>query len=231
MIWKKPAFVLVLFCLLQTGRAQMLKNTLMTGGSLGFQYTTDHQNYVNTATFNFTPLLGGFIAKNCVLGIAPVIMFTRSSGGYDIYDTVAGKPLVINEHLYGSQTSLGLGPFFRYYINLMPQKLYLFIHVSPSLMATWTTPIGNGNPSNPYYRQISANWDIGPGLSVMLTKSVAVELSLYYQGMYHRSAQFVNGNLLGNPGSPYVDNGMVFNVGFQVYLDRNKKSVQPEKVN
>jgi hypothetical protein len=65
----------------------------------------------------------------------------------------------------------------------------------------------------------------------MLTKSVAVELSLYYQGMYHRSAQFENGNLLGNPGSPYIDNGMVFNVGFQVYLERKKKEVHPDKLN
>ena len=228
MIWKKPVFVLVLFCLLQTGRAQMLKNTLMTGGSLGFQYSSDHENYVNTATFNFTPLLGGFIAKNCVLGVAPVIMYTRSSGGFNIYDTVNGKPLVINQHLYTSQTSLGLGPFFRYYVKLMPQRLYLFIHASPSIMATWDTY--SSNTSNPTSRTISAFWDLGPGLSVMLTKSVAVELSLYYQGMYHRSAQFVNGNLLGNPGSPYVDNGMVFNVGFQVYLDRNKKMVEPEGI-
>jgi hypothetical protein len=64
----------------------------------------------------------------------------------------------------------------------------------------------------------------------MITKSVAIEAALYYQGIYHRSAHFANGNLLGEPSKPYVDNGMVFNVGFQVYLEKNKKEAQPSNI-
>jgi hypothetical protein len=155
-------------------------------------------------------------------------MYTKSAGGYSYNDTVGGVVQTIRVNLGSSSTSLGIGPFVRYYIKIGP-KIYVFVHGSASIMETWNTyPGGAGTPTT---RTISSQWDFGPGLSVMVTKSVAIELSLYYQGMYHRTNQFENGTLLGNPGSPYVDNGMVFNVGFQVYLERKKKEVQPEKVN
>jgi hypothetical protein len=225
MIWKKLVFLLFLIVLLQTGHAQISKGTLMTGGSLGFQYTTDHENHVNTLTFNVNPFFGGFVAKNFVLGVAPLIMYTKSSGNYNYIDSSFTPPKTINVSITNSQTSLGLGPYARYYFKIAP-KVYVFIHGSPSIMATWYTY--SSDPKSPVARTISANWVIGPGLSVMLTRSVAIELSWYYQGAYHRSAQFMNGNLLGEPGKPYVDNGMVFNVGFQVYLERKKKEAQPE---
>jgi hypothetical protein len=226
MIWRKPAFVLFLTCLLETGHAQIPKNTIMAGGSIGFQYTTDHQDYVNTATFKFSPLLGGFIAKNCVLGIAPILMYTASSGGYSYIDSSTNPPTPVKISISQHQTSLGLGPFVRYYIKVGP-IVYVFVHASPSIMGTWTSLYSD--PHQPTVRAISAAWVLGPGLSVNITKAVAIELSLYYQGMYHRSSQYINGNLLGNPGTPYIDNGMVFNVGFQVYLPEKKKDKDKEK--
>jgi|GEM_PF-6768781 len=228
MIWRKPVFVLVLLCLLsQTGHSQatstpdyLSKGTMMVGGSLGFEFSTDHQDHVNTGTFDFNPLFGAFVTKRFVLGIAPVIQYTKSSGGYSYIDSSHNPPQTVNITLSTSQTSLGLGPFARYYIPIS-SKVHVFVHASPSIMATWISY--SREASSPIQRTISANWVLGPGLSVMLTRSVALEVSLYYQGMYHRSAQFVNGNLLGASGSPYVDNGMVLNVGFQVYLDKGKK--------
>lgn len=221
MIWRKAAFALFLISLLQTGRAQILKGTLMTGGSLGFQYTTDHEYNVNTGTFNFQPVFGAFVAKNFLLGVSPVVIYTASSGGFSYNDTISGKVQTVGVAIRYHTASLGIGPLLRYYIKITP-KTYVFLQGSPSIMETWYDADAT-NSSNPIQRTISAQWDFGPGLSVMLTKSVAVELSLFYQGTYQRSSQFVNGNLLGNPGKPYVDNGMVFNVGFQVYLKKKKK--------
>ena len=154
-----------------------------------------------------------------------MVMYTSSTGSYSYNDTIAGKPQAVVVSLSTHQTSLGLGPYARYYLKIGP-KVYLFIHGSPSIMATWASQAGA-----PTQRTISATWVLGPGLSVMLTKSVAIEASLYYQGIYHRLALFENGNLLGNPGTPYVDNGMVFNVGFQVYLERKKKETPVQKTN
>ena len=213
MILRKAAFVFFFLCLLLTGSAQLTKGSLMTGGSLGFQFSTDHENHVNTATFDFEPLFGGFVTKNFVLGVAPIMYYTSSSGQFD-------SPTV---HIHTSTLSLGLGPYARYYFKIAP-KIYVFINGSPSIMANWN--VYSADAHSPVQRTISANWVLGPGLSVMLTKSVALEVGLYYHGMYHRSAQFVNGNLLGEAGKPYVDNGMVLNVGFQVYLEKNKKEAQ-----
>jgi hypothetical protein len=200
----------------------MEKGTMMTGGSLGFQFTTDHENHVNTGTFDFNPVFGDFVTKSFVLGVAPIVQYTSSSGGYSYIDSSVNPPKPVNVSIVSRQTSLGLGPFARYYFKIGP-KVYVFIHGSPSIMATWNTY--SSDPRTPTSRTISADWVLGPGLAVMLTRSVALEVSLYYQGMYHRSAQFVNGNLLGQPGSPYVDNGMVLNVGFQIYLIKNKNPV------
>lgn len=197
----------------------------MAGGTLGFQYTTDHQNYVNTATFKFSPVLGGFIAKNWVLGVAPVFMYTGSSGGYSYIDSSASPPQTVHISISQHQTSLGLGPFVRYYIKIGP-IVYLFVHASPSIMGTWASY--SSDPHQPTLTTISAAWVLGPGLSVKVSKAVAVEFSLYYQGLYHHSSQYVNGNLLGNPGTPYIDNGMVFNVGVQVYLPEKKKDKEKE---
>lgn len=214
MILRKAAFVLSLLCLLQTGSAQITKGTLMTGGSLGFQFSTDHESHTNIATFDFEPLIGGFLSRHFVLGVAPIMYYTSSSGQYD-------SPVI---HIHTSTLSLGLGPYARYYFRIGP-KVNVFIHGSPSIMATWN--VFSADAHTPVQRTISANWLLGPGLSVMLTKSVALEVGLFYHGMYHRAANFVNGNLLGEPGRPYVDNGMVLNVGFQVYLERQKKEISP----
>jgi hypothetical protein len=212
MILKKPALFIALFCLLQAAHAQIDKGTIMAGGSLGFSYATDHQDEANTFTLNLTPLIGGFVARNFVLGAAPVVSYTSTYGTY-----VNGTSVI---HIHTGATSLGLGPFARYYIKIGP-KIYLFIHASPSIMASWSNPGGSSPPV--IDRTISANWVIGPGLSVMLSKTVAIEVSLYYNGTWHRSANFVNGNLLGESGAAYIDNGMFFNAGFQVYFERNKK--------
>jgi hypothetical protein len=224
MIGRKLAFVLFLTTLLHTALAQIDRGTLMTGGSLGFQFTTDHEYHTNDAVFTLAPVFGGFVSRHFVLGVAPYIMYSQSSGGYSFNDTVGSKVTTVQISINNKQTSLGLGPYARYYIKIAP-KVYVFIHGSPSIMSTWSSSF-----RSPIQRTISANWVIGPGLSVMLAKAVALEVSLYYQGTYHRSALFENGNLLGTPGSPYVDNGMVLNVGFQVYLTRKKQDVQPAKV-
>ena len=124
------------------------------------------------------------------------------------------------------QLSLGLGPFVRYYFQVSP-IVYVFVHGSPSIMGTWTSYASD--PTTPTTRTLSAAWVLGPGLAVRVANGVTVELSLYYQGLYHRASQYENGTLLGNPGSAYVDNGMVFNVGLQVYLPGKKKDNDKEK--
>ena len=220
--------VLLITTLHQTSYAQITKGTIMTGGSLGFQFNTDHQALAKEYEFHFTPQFGGFVAKNVVLGIMPSIIYSSKVVSTQTIDSGFVPPHITQITSKDNMLSLGLGPFARYYFKIGP-KVYIFIHGSPSIMASWETysTIFNPAPQNPSspitVRTVTANWTIGPGLSFMASKLVAIESSIYYNGTWHQANQFKNGNLLGNEGKAYVDHGMVLNVGIQVYFERNKK--------
>jgi hypothetical protein len=210
MIRRKLLAVLLLIASLQTLHAQIPKGTIMAGGSLGFQFSTDNMNHGSKIDFSLTPLLGGFIAKNLVLGISPLVKYgqqTITQGSNSIFH---------------SQFTLGVGPFVRYYLKI-GDKAYVYFHAAPlTLAAEWDRLYKD--KSQPFYRIGMINWQIGPGLSVMVAKGIAIEVGAYYTGIWHQQNLYQNGNLVGNkPGTAYVDHGMVLSVGFQVYFERNKK--------
>lgn len=222
MILKKARLLVFLLSGMLTAGAQIPKGALMAGGSIGFSYTSDHQNFVNTASFNFSPLFGGFAAKNFAIGVSPVIGYTSSSGT---------SPDSFHTHIFNSQLAIGIGPFFRYYVKIS-SKARMFIHAAPSILVSWTQNSDNSN--SPVLRSTMAQWQLGPGLSFLVAPDIAIEAAVYYNGTWHRSSYFVNGNLLGNPGTAYTDNGMVLNVGVQVYLLRKHQALpqpapQPDK--
>ena len=70
------------------------------------------------------------------------------------------------------------------------------------------------------------SWQVGPGISVMVAKGIALEFGAYYNGIWHQDNLYRQGNLIGNAGKSYVDHGMVLNVGLQVYFER-KSRVSP----
>ncbi|MBS1595643.1 MAG: hypothetical protein JST90_15105 [Bacteroidetes bacterium] len=209
MVIRKLLAVLVVFASLQTAQCQIAKGTIMAGGSVGFQFTTNHELYAKDFTFHFTPLLGGFIAKNVVLGVAPL-------AAYSTHSVVTPNNIRVKDNVL----SLGLGPYVRYYVNIS-SKAYFFVHGSPSVMASWDSYITSSSTTTT--KTVSANWTLGPGFSVFVTKAIAVEASLYYNGMWHQSSQYNKGNLISE-GNKYVDHGMLLNVGMQVYFERNKKA-------
>jgi hypothetical protein len=215
MIWRKLLFALFFIATLRTGHAQIAKGTIMAGGNLGFQFTTDNANHGSMVTFTFDPLFGGFVAKNVVLGIAPLVKYGQQTGKQGTINT------------FESQFTLGAGPFVRYYLKI-GDKAYVYFHAAPlSLAAEWDRY--SKDASQPYTRLGTINWAIGPGISVMVAKGIAIEVGAYYDGTWHQSNQYKSGNLLGNAGTAYVDNGMVLNVGIQVYFERNKKEKADRK--
>jgi hypothetical protein len=212
MIRSKLALLVCCFLVWLGAEAQIPKGTIMIGSGLGFSYTSDRQNYTNQFDFHWTPQIGSFISKNFVLGVSPMIIYSSAKGHYQDSSS--------SFDIFKSTLSLGFGPYARYYIKIGP-KASIFIHAAPSIAATWNR--FSAKSDDPYERTISANWAVGPGLSFMMSKSVALETSIYYNGMWYRSAQFTKGNLLSE-SKAYVNHGMVFNVGFQVYIDRKRKT-------
>ena len=217
MIWKKLLLVLSSFFLLQTSHAQIAKGTIMAGGNLGFQFSTDHQSNGSMVNFSFDPLLGGFIAKNFVLGITPLIKYGQQSGKQD------------STHSYThSQLTIGAGPFVRYYIKI-GEKAYVFFHAAPlTLAAEWDRYYAK-DPTQVYQRYATINWAVGPGVSITIAKGIALEIAAYYNGYWHQNNQYQNGSLFGPAGPSFVDHGMVLNVGFQVYFEKNKKEKPAQK--
>lgn len=210
MIRRKLLAVLLLIASLQTLHAQIPKGTIMAGGNLGFQFSTDNANHGSMINFSLTPLLGGFVAKNLVLGISPLLKYGQQTGSQGPLST------------FRSQFTLGAGPFVRYYLKIT-DKAYVYFHAAPlTLAAEWDRY--SKDKTQPVQRIGMINWQIGPGISVMVAKGIAIEVGAYYNGNWHQQNLYQNGNLVGNkPGTAYVDHGMVLNVGFQVYFERNKK--------
>jgi hypothetical protein len=214
MIRRKGALVVVFVTLMHVVYAQIPKGTIMAGGSLGFQFSTDRSINGSSLIFDISPQIGRFVAPNFVLGISPIVRYGQQSGSSNGMD------------YFHSQFTLGLGPLVRYYVKIGP-KVYFFAQAIPvSVAAEWDHD--SGDPTQPYYKNLSVIWSAGPGLSVMLAKGIALELGLNYSGVWHNTSIFQNGNLLSE-GKSYVDHGMVFNVGIQVYIERNKKEKELPK--
>jgi len=204
---------------IQTAAAQIAKNTILLGGGLGFQFQSNQEGHSNLFTATFSPQLGGFVASNFVLGVQPYLRYLSNSGGFDIYDTITKRSSHID--ITQSTLSLGIGPFARYYFKLSP-KAYVFLHGSPSVMAAFIS--NSADPKQPTTRQVNIAWQLGSGLAYWVSSSVAVEGSLYYQGLYRKTNLYANGTLLAE-GKSYVDHGVQFHVGLQVYFNTKKRTV------
>ena len=218
MIGRKFVVVLWFLFMFCAAQAQIARGTIMAGGYVGFQFSTDNQNNGHTFTFTFNPSFGGFIAKNFLLGVSPLVRYSEQTsliGGYDGFR---------------SQLSIGMGPFARYYVQLgKGSRAYFFAHTAPATVsAEWDKISSNAN--QPYYKTLMVGWNIGPGFSIMITKGIAVEAGLYYVGVYHQTSILQNGNSLSE-GKGYVDHGVTLNIGMHIYIAQKKKVVaEPNKI-
>jgi hypothetical protein len=211
MIVRKPLLCLAFLGLALTALSQIPKGTIMTGGNVDFEFHNNSSASLkyNTAAFDFSPQIGGFAGKNLVLGVTPTLGYTFSKGY--VYDTIA---------YFNSQTNAGIGPFVRYYVKLVP-KVYFFCHVSPSVLVVWNSY--SSNPNAAITKYIAGSWILGGGITYLVTPSVGIEASLFYKGRSYQSSQYINGNLVGKKGDKYIENGMVLNVGVQVYIGPKTK--------
>ena len=217
MIGRKIVVVLMFLFTFCAAQAQIAKGTIMTGGYVGFQFSTDNQKNGHSFTFTFNPAIGGFLAKNLLLGVTPLVRYseqTSLTGGYNGFN---------------SQLSIGIGPFARYYVQLgKGSRAYFFAHTAPATVsAEWDKNSSNAN--QPYSKYVTVNWNIGPGISVMLIKGIAIEAGIYYTGVYHQSSILQQGNLISE-GKGYVDHGMTLNIGMHVYIAGKNRAVEPKKI-
>jgi hypothetical protein len=178
----------------------------MAGGYVGFQFNTDNEVQGHKMTFTFNPSSGGFVAKNLILGVTPLIKYREETVGTNGYK---------------NWLSFGLGPMIRYYVPIGKEgKVYFFMHAAPVTVAAEWNRISR-DQSQPYGKYATIDWNIGPGFSIMLAKGIAIEAAVYYIGEWHQFSLYTNGNLISE-GKSYVDHGVTLNIGIHVYIPRRK---------
>ncbi len=107
---------------------------------------------------------------------------------------------------------IGIAPFFRYYFELSKNKdqkklpaggkTWLFLHAQPGIsLSQFIDDSGEKSPIN------SLGYTLGIGLTYLITDNIGLEGILSYNG------EEINIGLTG----------LVFNVGFQIYLPKGKK--------
>ncbi len=172
---------------------QIEKGSKLLGGN--FHLSTDKSSDSDRMyRFNATPNLGIFLMDNFALGGAMTLRYFKSGEW--------------------SHVSLGIAPFFRYYFELSKSKeqdgllrqqagkTWLFLHAQPGFSWSQTRSTSDEKSS----RDI-LGIGLGIGLTYFITDNIGIEGILSY-----------------NTEDFYLSfSGLVFNVGFQIYLPKGKK--------
>jgi opacity protein-like surface antigen len=121
----------------------------------------DVNSTYKTLGFNLLPTVGYFIIDNLVVGGNILVSYSRQkSTESDYKDT---------------QTSLGIGPFVRYYYPL--SKIYPFAEANVGV-GTWKEKWSNGSEGDD--KETLFLWGLGIGAGLPLSESVMIDATLGY---------------------------------------------------
>jgi hypothetical protein len=154
-------------------KAQTDKGDWMVGGGLSLNTTEGNKS------FTFMPNVGHFFAKGFVAGAEMVINTTKDAEV--------------------RTTSLGVGPFARYYFELKNPSFKPFAHAGFSVNSTRTKV-----PGITTTRVTSRSFLLGLGGAYFINDNVAIDGLL---GFNHTKVENLEGN-----------GGLLFRIGFQVHL-------------
>ncbi|MFN8309121.1 MAG: hypothetical protein U0T73_04085 [Chitinophagales bacterium] len=181
--------------------AQFSKGDKMIGGSIGFQYRTIPKEDFSQFVIGLSPTIGFFASRHVVAGPQLTINYQETHS---------------SNNSFSSLFSIGIGPFLRYY-GRIGDRVNFFVHASPAL--GWSAERYTTDNHQPYLKIFQVQWEAGPGIAILLNKNVALEPSVFYKGVYRNTA--IANTLVSS--NKTVEHGVVFNIGLQVFLVKNKK--------
>lgn len=160
--------------------AQTDKGDWMVGGGLSLNTTEGNKS------FSFAPNLGHFFAK----GLA------------------AGAEMQIITSTYGEtrNTTLGAGPFVRYYFELKQPTFKPFLHAAFTVLSLRVKNPGSTET------ETGRNFVLGGGGAFFINSNVAIDALLGYN---HTKIENVSGN-----------GGLLFRLGFQIHLLRDEVGIK-----
>lgn len=181
--------------------AQIPRGTISTGGAIAMNFSANKRLHQNSFNFNIVPDVNFFVAKNFSIG---------THVGYTLSQ-------VNNTLVKTKNQSQGfiIGPNATYYVKIAP-KAYFFLNGKVGY--TQSKEIYSSNSIFGIYKGV--NWQVGPGLSAFLTKTVSLDISAIYNGTY-QSFYLANKNGAINPSVKETIHGFLFNVGFRVFFFKN----------
>ena len=152
--------------------AQTEKGNWLVGGDV--KLNTANKN----TTIAFSPSAGYFIANNLAVGANVLFSYTK-----------------VND---AKTTSIGAGPFARYYFGTMNIRPFVFgdvnfVSTKTKVNSTATTSTGS-------------SYDLGAGLAAFINRNVAIEGKAGYNHVAYEKQDGSGGSALS--------------IGFQVYLSR-----------
>lgn len=160
--------------------AQTDKGDWMVGGGLSLNTTE------GSKSFSFAPNLGHFFFKGFVAG-AEMQIITANYGETRI-------------------TTLGAGPFARYYFELKQPTFKPLLHAGFNVLS-----IRSKNPGSTI-TETGRNFILGGGGAYFINSNVAIDVLLAYN---HTKVENYSGN-----------GGLLFRIGFQIHLLRDEVGIR-----
>lgn len=186
-----PNIFTFLFCIilfLSEAHAQTEKGTLLLGGSAGMSFDSrEGPNYFNVFV---SPRIGIFVANRLALGAGVPFSFT-STGDFE-------------------SSSIGIGPFMRYYFGNGKVSPFLEARGSLNRFSSQYREINGGMATN---TSTTRSGGLGVGLAYFITPAISLESMLSYDATRV-------GNRMGSNSTRGTLN---LNIGFQIYLSRRQE--------
>ena len=238
----QPKHILIAFCVTLTvsSFAQFKKGDKMIGSSIAgstissgktlYSYPNGTQGYTsnqNNFTINLNPSYGWFIQNNIVVGVQPVLVYSRQKTWLESEN---GNTYKKDNY---SNLDFGAGAFLRYFFS-SGGKLYPFATAYVNAGSGSTNTDGFyylTNYSQTYTGSSSARFFYNAGITAGITKLISTSAGLEaFIGYVHSSSKFTttttahtndNGNISiteYKPTQEFSGNGVNIGIGLQIFL-------------
>jgi hypothetical protein len=162
---------------------------------------------VNAQTDKGDWMVGGGLSLNTTEG-SKSFSFAPNLGHFFIKGLAGGAEMQIITNTYGEtrNTTLGAGPFVRYYFELKEPTFKPLLHAAFNVLS-----IRSKNPGSTI-TETGRNFIIGGGGAFFINSNVAIDALLAYN---HTKVENVSGN-----------GGLLFRLGFQIHLLRDEVGIK-----
>jgi hypothetical protein len=207
----KNIFILIHFCFLSLSAfSQTEKGSMLIGGTASGYLPF---NIKGLYTLSLSPKVGYFLCRNFAVGINP-------------YGTITHY--YYKDSFKGNTSSIGIGPFLRYYVGKSKLRPFIEGGFSYAHLANSTKNLDGNTASDSKSHRNYLSEHIGIGMVYFINSYVGIETNLIYQ---HTNQKIYQSAMAYYPQSTYTNSygNLTLSVGFQIYIPAAKKESVEQK--